>query len=158
MKEFIHSYPVLLKLQAWNCKSSCASSGIHLLSIFGALGQKVELLLSIFCGTKITLDSPCLPPVIFRSVPPSCLTHPLILKVPPTPHIIQYFEISIPPICNWGVKGVGRVQTMSQLHRLQPRWLIARWLLCSVLQVEVFHPHVTSHYFITSIFREKEVS
>ena len=53
----------------WNCKHGtvkanvfCASPGIHLLSIFGALGQKVELLLSIFCGTKITLDSPCLPP------------------------------------------------------------------------------------------------
>ena len=35
---------------------SHASSGTQLLSIFGALGQKVEVLLSIFCGTKVTLE------------------------------------------------------------------------------------------------------
>ena len=35
---------------------SCASSGIHVLIIFGALDQKVEALLSIFCHTKITLE------------------------------------------------------------------------------------------------------
>ena len=33
-----------------------ARSGIHLLSIFGALGQLVEVLLGIFCGLKTTLE------------------------------------------------------------------------------------------------------
>ena len=47
----------------WNNKhgnvkenASCASSGIHLPSISEALGQKLEVLLSIFCGIKITLE------------------------------------------------------------------------------------------------------
>ena len=33
-----------------------------------------------------------------------------------------------------------------QMHRkLQPWWFFGRWLLCSVLQVEISHPHITSH-------------
>ena len=63
IKKFIHSKLLLLELQAWKCRRKCilcqfchGSSGMHLLSIFGALGQKVEVLLSIFCGTKITLE------------------------------------------------------------------------------------------------------
>ena len=47
----------------WNSKHrnvkenvSCASSEIHLLSIFETLGQKLEVLVSIFFGTKITLE------------------------------------------------------------------------------------------------------
>ena len=62
IKKFIHS-KLLLKLQVLKCRRKCilcqfchGSSGMHLLSIFGALGQKVEVLLSIFCGTKITLE------------------------------------------------------------------------------------------------------
>ena len=35
---------------------SCASSEIHLLSIIETLGHKFEVLLSIFCGIKITLE------------------------------------------------------------------------------------------------------
>ena len=35
---------------------SCASFVILLLSIFGALGQKVEVLLSTFCDIKTTLE------------------------------------------------------------------------------------------------------
>ena len=41
------------------------------------------------------------PHPIFRSTSPLCLTHPLIIKFFQPP-IIQYFEISIPPICNGG--------------------------------------------------------
>ena len=37
---------------------------MHLLSIFGALGQKVEVLLSIFCDTKITLERNATPPPV----------------------------------------------------------------------------------------------
>ena len=60
---------------------SCASSGIHLLSIIETLGHNLEVLLSIFCGIKITLEwiTPP-PPPIFRSTPPLCLNHSLILK------------------------------------------------------------------------------
>ena len=86
---------------------------------------KLEVLLSIFCGTKITLiwttplpppPPPPPPPPIPPPPPPLplpspqfldlhllallCLTHPLILKCfLPLPPIIQYFEDYIPPIC-----------------------------------------------------------
>ena len=61
---------------------SCDSSGIHLLSIFETLGQKLEVLLSTFRSTKRNLE---------WIYPPLCLTHPLILNffkppLPPTPH------------------------------------------------------------------------
>ena len=71
---FIHTF------SCWNNKHgnvkgnvSCASSRIHLLSIFEKLGQKLEVLLSFFCGTKITLEwiTPLfldLPPIITRWV------------------------------------------------------------------------------------------
>ena len=56
---FIHTYDY------WNNKHgdvkenvSCASSGIHLLSIFETLSQKLEVLLSIFCGTKNFFNPP----------------------------------------------------------------------------------------------------
>ena len=52
---------------------SCGSSDIHLLSIFETLGQKLEFFLSIFCGTKITLEWIYPPPQL-------CLTHPLLPK------------------------------------------------------------------------------
>ena len=57
-RNFFHSYLLLLKQQTWNIKEnvSCASSGINLLSIFETLGQKMGVFLSIFCGTKITLE------------------------------------------------------------------------------------------------------
>ena len=80
---FIHTY------YYWNNKhgnakenASCASSRIHQLSIFKIWGQKLEVLLSIFCGTKINK-----------------FFHPL--------PIIQYFEIFIPAICNFGRGGEG---------------------------------------------------
>ena len=65
IKIFIQSYLLLLKQQTWKRKMcllpvleyTCwASSGIHLLSIFETLGQKLEVSLNIFCGTKFTLD------------------------------------------------------------------------------------------------------
>ena len=53
---------------------SCASSEIHLLSIFETLGQKFEVLLSIFCDTKITLEwvTPC---PLFKSSQPLIKTY-----------------------------------------------------------------------------------
>ena len=67
---------------------------------------KFEVLLSIFCGTKITLE-------YFRyftldlTPPLLCHTHTLIFKFF-QPLIIQYFEDSIPSISKQG----GGVQTM----------------------------------------------
>ena len=87
---FIHTF------SCWNNKHgnvkgnvSCASSRIHLLSIFEKLGQKLEVLLSFFCGTKITLEwiTPLfldLPPII--SYPPinvNFLNPPLFSIVKP---------------------------------------------------------------------------
>ena len=43
---------------------SCTSSGIYLLSILGASGQKVEALLSIFGCTKTTLEWISHPPFL----------------------------------------------------------------------------------------------
>ena len=61
---------------------------------------KFEVLLSIFCGTKITLEWTT--PQIFRSTPHYALpTHRYWNFFDPLPHIIQYFEDSIPPICKW---------------------------------------------------------
>lgn len=38
--------------------------------------------------------------------------------------------------------------TYSQMHRkLQPWWIYRRWLLGSVLQVEISHPEIGSHIF-----------
>ena len=56
---------------------SCASSVIHLLSIFEILGQKMEVLSSILYGTKITFV--WITP-IFRSNPPTTpiMPYPLI--------------------------------------------------------------------------------
>ena len=54
---FIHTY-YYWKSKHGNVKenASCAISGIQLLSIFEILGQKLEALLSIFCGAKINLE------------------------------------------------------------------------------------------------------
>ena len=44
--------------------------------------------------------------------------------------------------------------TYSQMHRkLQPWWLFGRWWLCSVLQVEISYPHITSHVLFAKAFR-----
>ena len=67
---------------------------MQLLSIFETLDQKLEVLLSIFCGTKITLEWITHPPPfldlpIFRS--------PINTQFFSTPlPNIQYFEIPIP--------------------------------------------------------------
>ena len=63
---------------------------------------KFEALLSIFCGTKITLEWITSP--IFRSTSHHAL--PIhyywnFFNPPTSPLIIQYFEKSIPPICIW---------------------------------------------------------
>ena len=42
---------------------------MHLLSIFGALGEKVEVLLTVFCGTKITLERITAPLPAFLDLP-----------------------------------------------------------------------------------------
>ena len=79
---------------------------------------KLEVLLSIFCGTKITLiwTTPIPPPLLLPSpqfldlhlLPLLCLTHPLILKCfLPVPPILQYFEDYIPPRCKWARVGGG---------------------------------------------------
>ena len=42
--------------------------------------------------------------------------------------------------------------TYSQMHRkLQSWWLFGRWLLCSVLQVEISYLHITSHILFANI-------
>ena len=78
------------------------------MSIFETLGQKLEVLLSIFCGTKINLEwiTPPPPFLDLATPPPICLTQPLILNFvqPPPPLIIQNSEDSITPTCNWGVQ------------------------------------------------------
>ena len=60
----------------------------HMPSIFKTLGQKLEVLLSIFCGTKITLEWITSHFWIYTPSPPLYLTLPLILnffQLPPTP-------------------------------------------------------------------------
>ena len=65
--------------------------------IFETFDQKLKVLLSIICDTKINLEW-ITPPPISRSPPspPLCLTHPLILQFfnPPPP------LFSISSICN----------------------------------------------------------
>ena len=88
IKNFIHTYYYWSNKHG-NVKEniSCTSSGILLLSIFETLGQKLEVLLSIFCGTKITLE--WITPSPFLDLPPLplCLTCPLTCKFfqPPSP-------------------------------------------------------------------------
>ena len=44
--------------------------------------------------------------------------------------------------------------TYSQTHhKLQPWWFFGRWLLCSVLQVEISHPYIASHVLFTKAFK-----
>ena len=96
MKFFIHSYPWLMKQQTWKCKVnvSCASSGIHLLSIFEILGQKLEVLLCIFRGIKILWNELTAPPPYPHHFALYAHWYINFLNSP----IIQYFEISIPPL------------------------------------------------------------
>ena len=69
---------------------------------------KFQVLLSIFCGTKITFWRGLAP--IFRSTLPSIMPYPPInIEIsppnPPTPPpIIQYFQDSIPPLVKGGFK------------------------------------------------------
>ena len=81
-------------------------------------------MLSIFSGIKITLewssppflDLPPLPPLL-------CLTHPLILKFfHPLPPIVQYFEISISPICMWEGSNHAPLRPLSTLCDLPSQY------------------------------------
>ena len=57
-KKFYSFIPIITKtanMEMFKKYVSCASPRIHLVNIFETLGQKLEVLLSIFCGTKITL-------------------------------------------------------------------------------------------------------
>ena len=81
---FIHTYDY------WNNKHgdvkenvSCASSGIHLLSIFETLSQKLEVLLSIFCGTKNFFNPPPPPIINIHTIPPFIT------------EVVQMFELEI---------------------------------------------------------------
>ena len=83
IKKFIHSYLLILKQQTWKCKRKyilCQFWNTLAMSIFQTLGQKLKVLLSIICGTKINLE--WITPLFFdlSSLSPLCLTHPLTLK------------------------------------------------------------------------------
>ena len=63
------------------------------MSILETLGQKLEVLLSIFCGTKINLEwiTPP-PPPIFRSIPP-IMPYPTInIEFFSTPPLIRILK------------------------------------------------------------------
>ena len=81
---------------------SCDSSGIHLLSIFETLGQKLEVLLSTFRSTKRNLE---------WIYPPLCLTRPLILN---------FFQPALPPPTQkqGGVRLAVSVSTDVHRHRV----------------------------------------
>ena len=100
-KKFIYSYLLILSQHTWKCKRKCILCQFWNTLI---LDQNLEVLLSIFYGTKITLEwitTPisALPPFLY--LPPLCLTYPLLLN---------FFQPSIPPICNQGVP------TMDKAH------------------------------------------
>ena len=71
---------------------------------------KFQVLLSIFCGTKITFWRGLAP--IFRSTLPSVMSYPPINieispsppNLPPPSPIIKYFQDSIPPLVKGGFK------------------------------------------------------
>ena len=82
---------------------------------------KLEVLLSVFCGTKIALEWTTCPP------PPLCLTHPLILKFF-NPPLFSILKTSYPlPICKWGGRGGGFKQCnaiMPSLRNIIPYSLL----------------------------------
>ena len=58
-KKFYSFIPIITEttnIEMLKSYVSCASSGIQLLNTFETLGPKLEVLLSSFCGTKITLE------------------------------------------------------------------------------------------------------
>ena len=79
------------------------------MSILETLGQKLEVLLSIFCGTKINLEwitppPPFPTPPIFRSIP-TIMPYPTInIEFFFNSPINQNFEDFIAPVCNWGIQ------------------------------------------------------
>ena len=96
------------------------------MNIFQTLGQKLRVLLSIICGTKINLEW-VTHPFLDLPPPPLCLTnHPLILKFFQPP-IIQYFEDSVPHICKWGGEGWGGVGVQTMIVP------VGGWKYCIVL-------------------------
>ena len=45
-------------------------------------------------------------------------------------------------------------RTYNQMHRkLQPWWLLRRWLLCSILSGKISHSHITSHVLFAKTFK-----
>ena len=53
---------------------------------------------------------------------------------------------------HWGI--FPRVCSYNQMHcDFKPWWLFGRWLLCSILQVEVYHPLITSHILFVKDFK-----
>ena len=81
MKFFIHLCLWLLKQQTRKRKRKCilchfwnTPFGVF----FGALSQKLEVLLSIFCGTKITLKWITFLPTPFLDLPPPIMPYPPI--------------------------------------------------------------------------------
>ena len=53
---------------------------------------------------------------------------------------------------HWGI--FPRLCSYNQMHcDSKPWWLFGRWLLCSILQVEVYHPLITSHILFVKDFK-----
>ena len=106
-KEFYSFIPITTNTRKdGNVKEnvSCTSCGIHLLSTFETLAQK--LIVQYLCSTKITLEwiTPPSPP-IFRSIPHYAIcTSPLIFNFFQPSAIFQYFELSIAHFVTWGFK------------------------------------------------------
>ena len=90
IKNFFHSYLLILK-HTWKCKRKCILHQFWntlAMSILEMLDQRLKVLLSIFCGTKISLEWITTSP--FLDLPPSL---PLVAPYPPinieifsTPH------------------------------------------------------------------------
>ena len=118
---FIHTF------SCWNNKHgnvkgnvSCASSRIHLLSIFEKLGQKLEVLLSFFCGTKITLE--WITP-LFLDLPPIISYPPINMWIFSTPLYSVLWNLPTPPssfVTRW-------VQTMVQSFLCKHKCKVLSW-------------------------------
>ena len=72
------------------------------------------------------------------------------------PSLSKSFALSIcsrDPMKN-STRGYFCKSACSQIHRkLQPWWVLRKWLLCFALQVEISHPHITSHVLFAKAFK-----